>query len=463
MRTCRAPVNCSPSQGRLAAELGRSSRVWHSGARLDRRDRGDDGPPRVVQIGETVGAEMSHLKIAAFLVLAAWPLPASAADPLSILDYGAAGVPVDRTGKADASQALAGAITAANALTAKGLPACVYIPTGTYRIVSSPPEFVKAGCVKGDGPTQSVLAIDPQFSGDLFAWSEAWANTAGPTVTGLKIVGDKAARNIQNALVFYDRNDEVFIDNLVVEDLHGRALYSGVTKHAPKAYMRESDMRTLRFFRDGAPGVPVVEFTSAGTGQTDATNEIKISQIDIYGANGPSFVIRNGGSGGVRTMMIDGLRIEGAENGKTEADLLVIGDRAMSGNVNSIVLNDVELVDPYAGYAALRITAPPGSRSAPYQITVRGSIGGGVPHGEGINIEAGRLLFFQLSGMHTDGTNVVIGPGVGRVVLDGWGQEACWTYKIDPKSEANILTPALLSGDPAKPNTDQPFARPNRC
>ena len=117
----------------------------------------------------------------------------------------------------------------------------------------------------GDGPTQTIIHIDPNFEGDLFSWSEAWSvTTPGPTVVGLTIQGNNAATRLQNALVFYDRNDQVFIDNVNVMDLHGRALYSGVTKKTTVAYMRESHMRSLRFFEDGTPDVPAVEFNSRG-------------------------------------------------------------------------------------------------------------------------------------------------------------------------------------------------------
>jgi hypothetical protein len=385
----------------------------------------------------------------ALAMVSIWCATAQASDPLNLLDFAPSGTAVDRTGKADASQALANVITAANAKTVNGEPACVYIPPGVYRIVTPPPAFRLAGCIKGDGPTQSMLAVDPQFEGDLFAWSEAWLPTIpGPTVVGLLIRGSEAATKLQNAFVFYDRNDEVFIENVDVINLHGRALYAGVCKNEPVAYMRESRLRSLRFFGDGAPGTPVVEFNSQGSGAVDGTNEIKMSQVDIYGSKGPSFVIRNNGSGSVGGITVDALRIEGKEHGETQADLLTIGDTRMKGQIHDVTFTSLELIDPYRGYAALRVTAPPGV-SPPYYITVSGVIGGGLAFGQGLRIDAGRTSVFRMTGIHTTDTNVVIGPHVAQIFLDGAGQEAGWSYQIDPTSRNAISIPARATFAPS--------------
>ena len=378
--------------------------------------------------------------------------PESSVYRVDILDYGTKENPVDRTGVADDSAALARAIRVANLHTSVGKPACVYIPAGIYRIETAPPAFALAGCVKGDGSAQTILSIAPEFTGDLFAWSEAWEpRTPGPTVVGLTVKGSADASAIQNAFVFYDRNDEVFMEDVTVKNLHGRALYSGVTKKMPQAFMRESHMISLRFFNDGAPGVPVVEFNSVGTGEIDGTNEIRLSMVDIYGAAGPSLVIRNASSGSVRNITLEALRIEGLQQnvfGPSQGDLLTIGDPVMTGIVNNIVMTDVELIDPGEGYCALRMVEPSG-HPAPYQIFVRGFIGGGQPYGEGLCINAGRTSTFHFSGMHTLGTNVVIGPGVNQIVLDGDGLEKDWTFKIDPASRRGISFPLLT----------QPFAQ----
>lgn len=364
----------------------------------------------------------------------------------NILDYAPLGTRVDQTGGADAAPALAAAIRAANVRTARGQPACVHIPGGVYRIASALPPFVRAGCVRGEGSSQTILRLDDRFSGDLFAWWEAWADTTpGPTIVGLKIEGATKPSSLQNAMVFYDRNDEVFIDDVTVYDLQGRALYFGAVKIGPEAYVRESHLRSIRLVRDGAPGVPVVEISSAGGPGADGTNEIKVSQMDIYAPRGPGLAIRNRGEGGVRYLTFDALRIEGAENGDVKADLLDIGDPDLSGVVSDIVFSGLELIDPYRGYAAMRLSAAPGAEP-PRMITVLGSIGGGLPHGEGLRIDAGRNSTFRLSALHTEGTNIVIGPAVSELMIDGGGMESHWSASIDPSSRNGVRRPA-----------DQPF------
>jgi hypothetical protein len=360
---------------------------------------------------------------------------------LNLLDYAPPSKPVDRHGGEDASSALHAVVTAANEAMAKGEKACIYIPAGVYRINSAPPIFFRAGCIIGDGSSQSILKIDPEFSGDLFSWSEAWEpTTPGPSAHGIGIIGSSETKNIQNAFVFYDRNDRVFFDDIEVNHVHGRALYAGTTKNAPQAYIRESHFRSLRFFRDGAPGVPVVEFSSIGNGDTDATNEISVSQLDIYGAADSGLVIRNQGNGKVRDLTFESLRIEGLESGDGKADLLDIGDLTSAGNVNNIRLTDVELIDPQRGTCAMRITAPPGM-PVPYQITFQGLIGGGAPYGDGLCIDAGRTSTFRFSGVHTLGKNIVIGPHVGQIVLDGGGLELTWSFNIHPTSVDGVSRP----------------------
>jgi len=113
----------------------------------------------------------------------------------------------------------------------------------------------------------------------------------------------------------------------------------------------------------------------------------------------------------------------------------------MRGVVGDITFTGLELIDPYRGFAAFRMTAPRGA-IVPGTVTASGFIGGGLPHGEGLRIDAGRTSTFRFSVVNTEGTNIVIGPGVSEIVLDGGGQERRWTKSIDPTSRRGVLAPA---------------------
>jgi hypothetical protein len=373
----------------------------------------------------------------------------------------------------DASAALAAVVTAANARMALGNFACVYIPTGGYLISSPPPAFTTGlpGCIIGEGPQKSIINLTPTFAGDLFAWSEAWVgafHTGGPHVSNLRINGWLGAPAQQNALMFYDRNDYVSLINVDVWNMPGRALASGLVKVTPaNAYMRESHLQGLRFFSDGAPGVPVVEFnTNSGGpgGADDSTNEISVSQLDIFGANGPSLVIRDV-YGYVRDLKFDQLRIESTYDPGallSAGDLVQIGDPASNGIVTNISFTNSELIDCYTGYAAFRTTAA-SAALMPYNIYYQGAIGGGRCNGQGIRIDAGRQMKFSMNGMSTVGPNVVVGmvagstttaePLVGNmvggnIVLDGDGYETSWTYAVNPVNAPGLVAALLRSGTP---------------
>lgn len=374
------------------------------------------------------------------------------ANRFNILDFAPAGQAIDRAGSMDVSDALAKAVEAANAMThfAKDhppQPACIYIPAGIYRVSKPPPMFKGAGCVIGDGSAQTILNLSPEFVGDLFAWSEAWIvyKTSGATARGLRINGSQQARAAQNALMFYDRNDNVTLDDLYINDVPGRAIGIGLLKpigSAGQAYIRESNFRSLRVFGCGRADVPAVEIASQGTGHLDGTNEVSTSQLDIFAAKGVSLVIRNSSTGVVRDLKFDALRIEGGGgDGPGQGDLLQIGDPNMRGGVGHLSFTNLELIDPNPGYAAVRITAAPPPAEAPARIYLQGYIGGGLSKGEGLRIDRGTLIEAILNQIRTDGTNVAIGPDVKDVVLDGGGAEKQWTISIDPSSRSAVQVP----------------------
>ena len=384
---------------------------------------------------------------------------------INIMDapYGAKG-----DGVTDDSSAFAAAIQTANAAMATGHFPCIYLPAPalSYRISSTQlPTFRGPGCVEGDGPEKTFIAVDPNYSGDLFSWSEGWMaenypgqsgstlskiQKAGPMAEGFSIAGSTTAVYQQNALVFYDRNDFVLLRDVTVSTINGRALYSGIPKYVPsQGYMRESVISNFRVFTAGSTGVPAVKFNTL-SGSDDSTNEIQVFGMNIFSPNGPGLVIRGGVNTDIRNMTFFGLRIEGDTNPSSpiRGDLLDVGDNIEEGKVFSIKFYGSELIAPYASFCALQTLAQ-SPATQPYNIHFDGQIGPGP--GKGLCISAGRSLDFRLSEISTSDTNVTVGasPLVGSdLLLDAEGAGGEWTYSIDPTSANSILSPVYKVGPP---------------
>ena len=373
-------------------------------------------------------------------------------DIFNVRSFGAAG-----NGQTDDSAAIASAAAAAVANSLRGQQSALYFPAGTYRLVTALPTWTVPISVFGEGQERSVIRVDPAFSGDVFSWSDVWmANNYGPRadtisplttqkagveVKGIRITGNRTSANLQNAFVFYDRADQVFMRDVDVFDLTGRALYSGVLRRTTQSYMRESHFNSLRFVRCGSAGAAaVVDFDSHGNG--DTTNEISIDGLDIVAPGGVGLLLHSSSSKkAIGLMKFARLHVDG-QGGGGAAALVHVGDAAFAGNSN-IDFVQTELINPPAGFAAIRFTAQ-SVATAPFQVRLQGRIGGEAADGKGIVIDAGRILSFDLSELHTRDVNVTVASSKtvrGPIVLDGHGQEASWTRSIDPSSVANVERP----------------------
>lgn len=363
----------------------------------------------------------------------------------------------------DNGAAFANALTAAENHCGLGGVVSVKIPAGAYYLETLANPLMTCNIsIVGDGESQTSLFIDPNFSGDVFAWSDPWlgagtgafpfdgptlpisANMAGPRVEGFRIVGDRTAAGQQNAFMFYDHADWLSLSHLGVYYLHGRALcLACAVKHDAVRYVRESRLDHLRFYSDGLANVPVLELGAGGAG---VANDVRGSKIDIYASYGPSFVIRADTGAAIGQDHFDDVRIEGLEwNAPGIAgDLLQIGDASLGGRVVDVYFANLQLIDPYASYCAMRLT---GSSQAnqPYDIYVlNGSIGGGAAYGKGLCIDAGRNSFFQFGQITTIDTNLTVGATPltsGGLVLGGAATLANLTTSIDPSAAAFVVAP----------------------
>src|SRR5262249_12814977 len=143
----------------------------------------------------------------------------------------------------------------------------------------------------------------------------------GPIIEGISITGNRSAAAQQNAFVFYDRVDELYVNDIQVNYLNGRCFYVGVLKNASQAYMRESHLQNIRFFDCGSSTAPVIELGSLGTG--DSTNTNIIYGLDIFAPRGIGLVLRGDRAGtAVSGLTITSSRFEGLQNGVIASDLV---------------------------------------------------------------------------------------------------------------------------------------------
>ena len=384
------------------------------------------------------------------------------ADRINVKDYGAT-----LDGSTDDSAAWNAAVTRANTLSAAGTRVCIYMPAGISRIVTAPPQFSGAGCLLGDGPHKSFVLIDPALSGAVFAWGEAWSTgsyshtgntidftteTAGPYIQGFTFVGNRTAAAEQNVLVFYDRADYVLVRDVEFYYVPGRAIWSGVTQIKSQSYMRESEFWNIRAFMCGnaTTSAPAIEFNSVGGSGTDATNEVNLHDVNIFASYNKGLWIHNAGSGTVRLIRINGLRIEGASGWTSPGgDSLVIGDPTTTGLVRDITVTGFDGEMGYPSYATVRIQAG-ASSVAPFNINIDGEIGSG--RGDGVVIGAGSRIRLRLFGNSVSGTQLTVGPSTlvtGPIDIDANGNEAYWTYSIDSTSLQYVSAAVRRTGNPA--------------
>lgn len=362
---------------------------------------------------------------------------------INIRNLGAVG-----NGVADDSAALAAAVNASNALISAGKQACIYAPAGIYLIKTVPPTFAGNGCVLGDGRNQTYFQLDATFTGALFTWDDAWLGTnyqyqnttlnigtqrAGPHVEGIAIVGTQAAGGEQDGFLFLDRADYVVFRDIATFYLPGKAFFIGQTHNVTQAYMRESKFYDMLIWACGTASLPAMEISSVGSG--DASNTIEFHGLDVVGSIGQGLVLRNQASTGhVRLIEFFGLRIEG--NGK---DGLVIGDTVYTGIVDEIHIHGFRGNNSTNGFATI-LTQADAAADQPFNIYVDGTIDSGA--GNGLVINAGRNLWFNLTNISVSGTGVTVGasPLVGsNILLNGNGAERGWTKSVDSTSVNSLV------------------------
>lgn len=357
----------------------------------------------------------------------------------------------------DDSAAIAAAMNEAISLFASNVLSYVFIPPGkTYLKSTSLPTFYSAPIpVIGSGSRISQIVVDPIYNGtngSLFSWSQCYNDgdlpsgavtlsapeERGPRCEGLCFVGNLLSSHNNAAINFLDGNDFVRLIDLDFYFWPGSVILTGNVSGYAYDYssLRESRISEIRAFLCGSLTNPVIVLNSSVN--SDPTNEIVLSSIDIYGPKSDGLVItnQNTATGVTRLIKIFGIRVEATTSGFSA---IRIGDHSFAGGVQGIQIYGGEIVSNLVGSYGLTITAP-SSETFISNIRFSGSVVN--CSGTAIYINAGTNIDLDLvmnqtysSGIHLDVTNNINGPVWINTVEDA----STWITSIGSTAANNVF------------------------
>ena len=314
----------------------------------------------------------------------------------------------------DDSAVISAALTYANSLPNGQRPG-VYFPGGAYYMKgTSTPLITSPLSIIGDGPHATQFVLDASYSGDLFAASEVWSksnyiNGMAPTedssglgIRGFSVIGNMHTTGVQNAIALYDRNDYARISDIEVNFLHGQALSVGSLKNQTQGYMRESRIGDIRAQFCGTSSLPCIRLSSNNTSGSfsDSTNEVNITNINIFNAASSGFVVDNVNNtyAATRFIRVQNLRVESSLNG----DNIDIGLASNTGQTGDVGIWGLQSVNSPAGFWGLNIAD--NSSGHNYAILVDGiEMSGAAGTGGGINVADGQQMQFIVNTLTSGG------------------------------------------------------------
>jgi len=333
----------------------------------------------------------------------------SAAGAVSVASFGVVG-----DGKTDNSKAIGSACEQAISLFNSGTPAFLQFPSGNFCMNTAPPPIFQVPIgIKGAGAHLTTITAGPDFSGNIFGWTDCWMknvygadtlvppNYTGISVQDISFCGTLGSSKKVNALAFYNINDFVRVSNVEFNYIPGHAIVAGEIASGGDGFgiLRESRFNEIRIFQSGTTDCPCIQIGS--TGSSDATNEIIFAEIDIFWPRGHGFLIFNSGTEPVRLIKIFGLRVEKVLSGFSG---LQLGGAGSSGIIYGINAMGVELVTCDAGATPLSITGT--STSQIYCCAVQGQIVN--CKGDGIVVNTGYGNKISMLMNETNGTGLTV-------------------------------------------------------
>ena len=274
-------------------------------------------------------------------------------------------------GSTDDSAAFSTAVAAVNTDAALGIFECVYMPAGVYYLNAAVTQFALEvpGCAVGDGSYHTFIKLGSSFTGPVFSTDEAWILTQhstdfnyggewpGTNYQGFTITGSTANTG-QSGIVFYDRTDKIKINDVSMEYINGPGISVGSTLTKTQAYMRDSFISNVAFYTVGSSSAPVFQLGSTTTvGGCDATNEIKVSNVNIVKPYADGLVLDTNyqGSGCVKGTDDIQLSLIRLENPQHNGDMLRIGGTTNTGTVYNVQVYGLELVSVNSGSYGLHV------------------------------------------------------------------------------------------------------------
>lgn len=371
------------------------------------------------------------------------------------VEYASSGVVTYGTDDTAAWNTAIAAVNFAYSTSAKR--ACIVMPAGVSWITPPLTIFSGPGCVVGTlGDYKSTLYLSPAGSGDVFSWTDAWfasdwpfngttttvsTQKTGPTLLGVSCIGDRSAASDVTFAHLYDRNDFVHFDRVDCNTLKGQFIKTGDQKNTTQSFIRESYFGELRCYQCGDTGKAVIEFYASGNG-TGGT-PVDIDNLNIYAPYGDGVYMHNDAAGNLRGYHYKHIRDEGLENNTPglAGHLLHIGNASQLGVVNSIEIDDAQLISPYFGYDALYLD---GTAATLYDVRFKGEFLGSTAEGGCVGINGGRLIYltFTVSSCTQPVLTVASSASVSPyIVVDGGGGEGAFSTNIDASVVTYVLTP----------------------
>lgn len=329
-----------------------------------------------------------------------------------------------------------------------GARGTLYFPTGTYKITAPLSTLDIPIAIKGDGSFSSIILVDQTMSGDVISYSDCWGgfkanlqnsviftSRDGPHIEGISIAGQNSS-NVQNAMVFYDRNDMIYLRDVTCTNMSGRGLSLGVsTKATVQAYVRESHFRDLRFFSCGSASLPVIEIGTVGNG--DRSNTCHWQGIDIFQSVGDGLVLRSTATNGLAadTMFFEYVRIE-----QPGGHALKLGDSGFTGRVSDNFFSHfLTFSVPSSKYSIIAYNN--NNQNLNYENRFSQCHIGAGGTGGGINIVGARDFYYQ-GNIDAGGTGVTVGPTSGgsgvNLIFDALGNSGV-TTSIDSSASGHVF------------------------